>query len=142
MAAYHTKVQQGASRELKANIWEDVSVKIGQAYSSKGTKLEMADFRDWLKVSLDFDHPSKVIETLRGSLILDPRFRGRIYLRGLLLECNKNSKFGYNLFDGIINRDRQRLTGPAQEARLLARIWEEAIQINEVDTLHDYVKML
>jgi hypothetical protein len=142
MAAYHTKVKEGTSRELKANIWEDVSVKIGQVFRSKANKIKMADFKEWLKVSLDLDHPSKVIETALGSLILDPRFKGRIYLKGLLLENNKNSKFGYNLYYGFTNRDRQMLTNQVLEAKVLARIWEEAIEVSAVDTLHDYVTML
>lgn len=122
----------------------DVSVKIGKVHGSQGTKIELTDFKDWLQVSLHLGRPTKYIETARGALILDPGFRGRIYLKSLLLETNsvKERRFGYKLFDGKVNRDRQRLTNPAEEASVLARIWEEAIQKEEEDTLDDYVEML
>jgi hypothetical protein len=144
VAAYQKKAGKSRSRELKANLWEDVSVKIGKVHDSQGTKIELTDFKDWLQVSLNLDRPTKIIETARGTLILDPGFGGRIYLKSLLLETNsvKEWRFGYNLFDGKVNRDRQRLTNPAEEASVLARIWEEAIQKEEEETLDDYVKML
>jgi hypothetical protein len=144
VAAYQKKAGKSCSRELKANLWEDVSVKIGKVHGSQGTMIELNDFKDWLQVSLHLDRPTKIIETACGTLILDPGFRGRIYLKSLLLETNsvKEWRFGYNLFDGKVNRDRQRLTNPAEEASVLARIWEEAIQKEEEDTLDDYVEML
>jgi hypothetical protein len=36
MVAYKKSVDRGTARTLKANIWEDVSVKIGRVYNSKG----------------------------------------------------------------------------------------------------------
>ena len=53
----------------------------------------------------------------------------------------KKWRFGYNLFSGKVNQDRQRLTNPVEEASVLARIWEEAIRKEEEDTLDDYVEM-
>ena len=107
MEAYSTKVNKGTSRKLTANIWEDVSVKVGRVHSSQGARrIAMADFKKWLRVSIDLDRPSKVIETAHGNLILDPKFSGRVYLKGLLLESYSSAtkfRFGYNLFQGHVN---------------------------------------
>jgi hypothetical protein len=39
-----------------------------------------------MKVSLDLDPPSKIIRMHHGTVILDHHFKGRIYLKALLLE--------------------------------------------------------
>ena len=104
--AYSTKVNKGTSRKLTANIWEDVSVKLGRLHGSQGRGIAMADFKKWLEVSIDLDRPSKVIEIAHGNLILDPKFSGRVYLKGLLLESYSSAtkfRFGYNLFQGHVN---------------------------------------
>ena len=64
MEAYSTKVNKGTSRKLTANIWEDVSVKLGRVHGSQERRIAMADFKKWLEVSIDLDHSSKVIEVL------------------------------------------------------------------------------
>jgi hypothetical protein len=144
MDAYKKRLAKVGSRELKTNIWEDVSVKIGKVPRSQGAKIDLATFNHWLKASLDLDRPTKFISTGYGRLIMDPNFRGRIYLKGLLLETNsaRGFRFGYDLAEGKVNRDRQRLKNPEGEANVLARIWEEAIQKEAGDTIKEYVDML
>src|SRR5450432_2614255 len=92
MRAYSTKSNDGAPRELKNNIWEDVSVQIGRIYRSEAAKITMEDFRDWLQVSLDLESPKRSIKTSHGDLILDAEFSSRIYLKNLLLESNSSGK--------------------------------------------------
>jgi hypothetical protein len=97
VAAYQKKAGKGSSRELKVNLWEDVSVKIGKVHGSQGTKIELTDFKDWLQGSLHLDRPTKIIQTARGAVILDPGFRGRIYLKSLLLETNSVKEWRFGL---------------------------------------------
>jgi hypothetical protein len=81
-------------------------------------------------VSLALDQPKEIIKTRHGDLILDKRFSGRMYLKGLFLgssTTSKNLNFWYNLYVGGVNRDRQRLIDDVQEAATLAKIWAEAI---------------
>lgn len=127
---YQKKLAKGTPRELKNNIWEDVTVRIGKI-RGHGLKIEREDFENWIKVSIDLNRPSNLIQTARGSLILDPNYGNKIFLKGLLLEgksSEKPFKFGYNLLEGDVNRDRERLVDPAEEAKVLAEIWAEAIQ--------------
>ncbi|PVH72999.1 hypothetical protein DL98DRAFT_576490 [Cadophora sp. DSE1049] len=131
--AYEKKVAKGKPRELKNNIWEDVTVRIGKI-RGHGLKIEKEDFENWIKVSIDLNRPSEVIQTTHGSLILDPNYGNKIFLKGLLLEgksSGKPFKFGYNLLEGDVNRDRERLIDPAEEAKVLAEIWAESIQLQE-----------
>jgi hypothetical protein len=142
---HSARVGKGAPRELAANPWEDVSVQIGKVRGPLGLRVEMADFKDWLKVSIDLDKPSNVVKTAYGDLILDPKFRGKVYLKELLLKGDASSfeyKFGYNLLQGYVNRDRQMMESSSEKGEAISRIWDEAIQQNPADTLNEYVKML
>ncbi|CZT07834.1 uncharacterized protein RCO7_10885 [Rhynchosporium graminicola] len=142
MKAYRKKVAAGTPRELKNNMWEDVCVQIGQV-RRLGEKIETEDFKKWIKVVLDLDPPSKMIQTVHGSLILDPMFSNKLYLKGLLLERNfgKEFRFGYNLLAGQVNRDRERLVNSKQEAKRFANIWAEAIEIDK-NIVEKFVSML
>jgi hypothetical protein len=142
---------KGLPRGLTANIWEDVTVKIGKVYRpwSENASIKFEDFQSWLKVSLDLERPSNIIKTSHGSLILDPEFQGRLYLRDLLLEINnplatleRKFSFAYNLVHGRVNRDRQSLSNSAEEALGFALIWKEAIQKKPDNALQKYIELL
>jgi hypothetical protein len=135
----------GQLRKLTGNIWEDVTVKIGRVYSPLGKKVDFDVFKDWIKIAFALDQPLDIIRTKYGDLILDKEYSGRIYLKGLFLGDSltfKKLKFGYNLADGRINRDRQRLATNGEEATNLASIWAEAISKEPGRTVKEYVKML
>ena len=142
--AYHKRMDEKAPRELKANIWEDVSVKIGNVHG-KSKKITEKDFLSWKQVSVGLDSPSRMIETPHGCLILDDDFKNKIYLKGLLLP-RKNErasfKFGYNFLKGIVNRDRERLANPKQEGKCLTKIWDYSICETDQETLGKYIEML
>ena len=143
MQDFDAKAKTGSPRGLEANIWEDVTVKIGRILG-KGDKVAREDFLKWIKVSLDLDRPSKVISTHHGRLILDNQFKGRIYLKGLLLENEPATpfKFCYDFYQGEVNRDRERLSNERQEAKTLSKIWGDAIQIDEAAALPEFVELL
>jgi len=137
--------KKSGSEELKANIWEDISVKIGGNFRGKGSKIDYATFRSWLDVSVDLDRPSDVTPTGSGDLIMDRKYGDMIYLKGLRLEANPSLtkfKFGYNLFAGDTNRDRQGMIDMRQQAKIITRIWEEPIVNGDVDILDKYIEML
>jgi len=142
---------KGVPRGLTANIWEDVTVKIGKVYRpwSESASIALEEFQSWLMVSLDLERPFDIIKTSRGCLILDSSFQGRIYLRALLLEINnplavrkRKFRFAYNLLNGRVNRDRQSLSSVAEEAQEFARIWKEAIEKSSENTLKNYIELL
>lgn len=143
MDVFAAKAKRGIRRELKGNIWEDVTVRIGVVHG-QGKRVEKADFLRWIKVSLDLDSPSNVITTPYGSLILDERFKGRIYLKGLYLEAEPAMpfKFCYNFYRGEVNRDRERFSNTKEEAKTLAKIWAEAVKLDEASSLPHLVEML
>jgi hypothetical protein len=140
--AYSAKVEKNATRQLKGNIWEDVTVKIGKVHG-EGNEVTKADFEKWISVSLDLDRPAKMIHTSLGDLILDDRFRGKLYLKGLLLEGQtaKPFRYGYNFLRGEVNRDRERLVDPVKEAEMLADIWDQVTKQDDA-TLPRLIEML
>jgi hypothetical protein len=137
--------QKSGSEELKAHIWEDVSVTIGGSYRGIGKKIDYATFKSWLDVSLDLGHPSGVTKTRFGVLILDEKYNGTIYLKGLKLEAKpslEKFKYCYNLFAGSTDRDRHGMMDLRQQAEIITRIWEEAIAGGNADILDKYTMLL
>ncbi|EXJ87166.1 hypothetical protein A1O3_04125 [Capronia epimyces CBS 606.96] len=120
-------------RGFTSNLWQDVRVRIGTAKGEEGRQISLPEFRAWLEVVLEIDSPNaaQIVQTGHGDLIVDERFSGRIYLKGLRVSGHsldgRNYEFGYNYIRGEINRDRDLLTSRNEEALMLARIWEEAI---------------
>ena len=47
--------------------------------------------------------------------------------------------FGYNFARGYINRDRERLTSPMEEATMLAKIWEQPILDGREEVIRRYL---
>jgi len=140
-----TRKMEGEERDLKGNIWEDVTVKIGKVYSSKGREIEFDGFKNWMKVPFNLYRPSRVLKTANGDLVMDKDFSGRMYLKGLFLSCNHGTrtlKFGYNFYQGDVNRDRQHMSDLRIQASTLALIWEESIKKGDHGALAEYTKML
>ncbi|KAL4889256.1 hypothetical protein BDV59DRAFT_119937 [Aspergillus ambiguus] len=133
-----------------SRIWRDVTVVIGPGHkhksSSQGVPLEQ--FKKWLDVSLEirgYSYPGSIIETDHGDLIMEPRYYGKIFLKGLLLPSSISEprpfRLGYNFVQGEVNRDRKRLVNRHQEADIVRKIWESAIQKNEGLILPLYVNI-
>jgi len=110
-----------------------VLVKISKARGSNGKKITMSTFRRWVAVTLHLKGPSRpedIIRTVMGDVILDPRFAGLVYLKGLRVSSGAEGtlyKFGYNFAKGYLNRDRERLTDKNEKAKMLAVIWRDAV---------------
>jgi hypothetical protein len=142
--AYEARVATGKPREAKANIWEDVTITIGGG-GTKVNTVSQNDFLEWIQHCIDLDPPSSMIKTKLGDLILDPKFANKMFLKGLLLEGNSKSrqwKFGYNLAQGEVNRDRQQVSDPEEQGEVIAGIWNEACQKEKAATLLPYLDML
>ncbi|QSZ37067.1 hypothetical protein DSL72_009159 [Monilinia vaccinii-corymbosi] len=97
------------SKSRLGNAWTDVSVQIGNAYRKEGKPIAEAEFMKWLELYLYFDRPKEPIKTKYGTLILNDKFRSKVYFKGLLLECScipGRYKYAYDLSQGSIDRDR------------------------------------
>jgi hypothetical protein len=124
-------------------------VEIRPDREGKGVGVSFKNFKQWLTVSLNihgYSYPESVIETDQGDLIIDPRFRGKTFLKGLLLPASvleaRPFKLGYNFVQGGVNHDRQQLVSQYQQADLVRRIWESAIRENEALVLPIYINLL
>lgn len=134
-------------REMDNFIHKDVTVKIGNVYTSKsfpGLKVTEEVFRECVKVSLDLVSPSTMITTPDGELILDEEFRDKTYLKRLLVEGNPGIfkyKFGYHFYEGLIDRDRRRMPNSKEDALRVAKIWRHAIK-KSPEILDSYIDMI
>lgn len=91
--------EKGASQEPKPKTWEDVVWKIGtvRTYDSgqKASKIPLAQFEEWLSMTPDIAPRTKIIQTPDGSLILDHKYAGKVYLQNLLLPNASSSGMEY-----------------------------------------------
>ena len=148
--AYENQMASEAPRGLTASIGHDVSVLIGRERgrdrNSDEGRVSVGEFQRWMETTVDLDRPSASIRTPSGDLILDPRFAGRIYLKGLQLPMASSAgnplHYGYNLFHGSVNRDRRWLIDSRRQAEILASIWESAIKQDKDTILPRYVDLL
>jgi hypothetical protein len=145
---FRRKCETGARKGLTANIWEDVSVKITKGRGESGPAISEAEFESWLKVAIELDQPESkdIVETDHGDLILKEEFRGRIYLKGLLVSVESSDRtgysYGYNFVRGRINRDRERMMDREEESQMLAMIWEQSITSRGDSITKKYLKLL
>jgi len=130
------------ARTTRSRIWEDVSVIIGaprkictsEGGSTKGNKISLREFREWLNTTIDIEAPDPklVYRTSSGDLIIDPQYSGKLYLQGLLLPhgstTGKPLRYAYNFLEGKTGRDRESLAGSGQEARQVTAIWAAALR--------------
>lgn len=142
---YETCREAGNARKLAANIWEDVSVFVGNSPSERRVTIE--EFRDWMKVTFDLNCPSAIVHTLCGDLILDKAYAGHLYVKGIRVPLmgfeTQRFHFGYNLTGSLYsNRDRQRGTDQEKVAEMVASIWESAIRQRQEEILPQYVSLL
>lgn len=128
----------------------DVQFLIGQMDSGRdeqGNKtsedtVSLEEFNKWCETALflqDVEDDGIVLGGDEGNLVADPRFRGNIYLKGLLLKMptetvsasvtGKPLKFGYDFQHGTITRERELACSPEEEARLIYSIWNKVLLV-------------
>jgi hypothetical protein len=139
--AFARRKSQKLARLTKGNIWQDVTFQIGGGGSMLSAEVVMS----WTKFALQLDPPTKIIETEKGSLILDSKFNNRMFLKGILLEDTRATKtyfqFGYNLSQGQVDRDRKQLSDIYEQGKLLADIWAKAME-KDLSLVEQYFNML
>lgn len=129
-----------------SRVGKDVAVCID---GTDKTELERGRFLRWLRVSLDIrglTRPSNIIETEHGDLVLEQKHADKIYFKGLLLSRPTPNAgalvHGYNLHQSREIRNRKYLANSDEEAQLLCRIWEAAIQQRPDVALQRYISLL
>ncbi|KAI1646340.1 uncharacterized protein F4817DRAFT_366019 [Daldinia loculata] len=160
------KAHDQATSDVKNNLVpietsprEDVQFFIGgngtgrdeNGFPTRRTEVTKEQFKNWTKSALFLQsvNDNNIVRTERGDLILDSRFSGSIYLKGLLLKESKNGRsasitgkklqYGYNFADGVANREREFLTHADDELAAILRIWNRAfrLQDNMVAKFHE-----
>ncbi|KAF2689716.1 hypothetical protein K458DRAFT_427827 [Lentithecium fluviatile CBS 122367] len=125
--------------DMVANPMKDVSIYIGEPCQSRNSKgdgtrtnrIHIGDYGQWLNVMLDINLPTARVQTRSGTLILDPAYKNKFDLQGLLLPSGsmsgKQHRYNYDFSIGSTTRDRDSLSRPGQEARQIGEIWSAAI---------------
>jgi hypothetical protein len=109
-------------------------------FEIEGIDQESYDLLDqnflWLAKLKDRDK----VDTVEGTLLLDEKFRGRIFVKGVFVKKN-DSNFGYDLLTAQIDRDRKMLDEHDLKYRMQS-IWGEALRTRPdliagfIDALH------
>ncbi|KAI1378277.1 hypothetical protein F4677DRAFT_466073 [Hypoxylon crocopeplum] len=110
-----------------------------------------ADFKKWTRAALFLQNidNEQIVKTSKGDLILDPRFSGNVYMKGLLLGesqpgrsasiTGKLLRYGYNFAAGETNRERKAIASANEESHAIFTIWDEALLTHGhlVERLHE-----
>ncbi|KAJ5808835.1 hypothetical protein N7474_010104 [Penicillium riverlandense] len=103
------------------------------------------EFWHWMQVTIDVRPPSQIVHTLGGDLILDDRFSGKLYSKGVQVSLHDSEEHRfracYNLVDGSFTRDRRQITG-FEESKVIADIWSSSIGRGDRNVLSVYVDLL
>lgn len=138
------------TREKTVQIFIDA-----RGRDEKGFKLQKEatrdEFKAWTKAALFLQEidTENIVTTDYGDLILDPRFGGNVYMKGLLLKesasgrsasiTGKTLRYGYNFADGAVNRERESMAAADEESRTISTIWAFAVHVKGdlIGKLHD-----
>lgn len=83
----------------------------------------------------------KQIETEHGDLLLGPKFRGRVYVKDILVMHDEGLDYGYNLKDAELDRDRK-MIGEYDLQSQLHRIWSAAVSTAPAALFNEYYALL
>lgn len=108
-----------SQRITEAYYWEGVAIIIGAAgvartadgHQVAGARISLSNFKLRLNVTLDSNSPCAIIHTSHGDLIRDPLYRGRMYLKGLLLAGSSESDRDAYEMGTISSEETQARTG-------------------------------
>lgn len=112
------------------------------------------EFQEWTKAALFLQkiEDGEIVKTPNGDLIMDARFCGNVYLKGLLLKestpgrsasiTGKPLHYGYNFANGVTNRERQSIAAADDETRAILSIWRLAVDEKSdlIGNLHDLLQ--
>ncbi|KAJ5588760.1 hypothetical protein N7537_011438 [Penicillium hordei] len=149
MVRLERDLQCRISHQLTAKIWKDVSVFItkgGKHNSRDESRLTRDIFWSWMRATIDVNPPIGLIRTLKGDLILDERFAGHLYFKGIEFSPGENNgsglHVGYNLATESPGWSSGRLIEPERRSKLIAEIWESAIRKGNEGALLLYIDFL
>ena len=70
-------------------------------------------------------NPGETIESMYGTVLLDPRFRGRVFVKGMQVTMDEGLQYGYDMKELETDRDRK-LVDPWALKYSMMKIWMDA----------------
>jgi hypothetical protein len=89
--------------------------------------IEQSIWDEFKKMFTFLAEPKQIISTTHGNLILDPEFAGIVFLKGIFVTKEPKFKYGYDLKNAKIDRDR-RMIENWDLKWVTSRIWNEAVK--------------
>ena len=158
-AHFDYEMSKGGRQDIRAYIFQDVKVTLltskqkekdkdkdnAEQDTTHGPQITAEIFRnEWARMAIELDPskpvPGDIIHTQSGDIILDKRFAGRLYLKGLLVDEHAEYAVGYNFASGSIGRDRQRMPRNIEHP-IVGAIWEQAILDQRERAVQKYVAL-
>ncbi|OTB06912.1 hypothetical protein M426DRAFT_257953 [Hypoxylon sp. CI-4A] len=133
-------------------IGMDTNGRNADGFRTARNEVTRKQFQMWTSAALflqNIDEYRGVVRTSKGDLIMDPKFSGNIYMKGLLLQESAEScstsmtgrplKYSYNFATGNTNRDRVSTATTNEESAAILSIWDQAILSREelIGKLHE-----
>lgn len=75
-----------------------------------------------------------------GTILLDPKYLGKVFVRGIHVYTNASLRYGYDLADVEVDRDRKMIDQASLRWRL-TRLWQNAVK-NDPGLVDCYIQLL
>lgn len=89
------------------------------------TSVEWAELREKFLFLADIKD-EEIIKTYSGDLLLGPRFKGKLYVKGIFVQHKPDLNYGYNFRDAEVDRDRKMVASWDIRWKT-AYVWREAL---------------
>lgn len=122
----------GASEAFDAEVLKFHISQVDKDCGGLRVEVKGVSEEDWLATRKNFlflEPAKNVFKTSRGTVLLDPSLAGCIFARGIFVDRDPKFKFGYDLPDADIDRDR-RMVNRSDLLWTTAAILEEAATKN------------
>jgi hypothetical protein len=83
---------------------------------------------------------NEIVKSLSGSLLLAPRFSGKVYVKGIFVSNDPRFSYGYDLVDADLDRDRKMVSKYDLQYRTQV-IWREALG-RRPDLISNFTQLL
>lgn len=123
------------SETYNANVLA-VEINKGNKYQNRvAVEIENVSLEDWATIKNNFLELNSIADDERiranyyGEIILSPKFKGQVFVKGVKVQYSPDFKHGYNLFNVTTDRDRK-MVNPWELKYAIRNLWSEAVSID------------
>ncbi len=122
------------SEKFNASVLTFSIRKIQKSIDGVAVEINGINLDEWLKLRenylfLDSLTSEQATTTPYGVLLLDPKFKGKLFVKGIFVQSDTKLSYGYDFFSADLDRDRRMISSYDLSYRT-KEIWSQAVRVN------------